>query len=74
MQLSTVTIDLSKQARIKTENHLMSFSHSSWQDCTYNVRSIGSYIIFCQGGPIDHSKHVPVPVDQSSSESEYNAE
>ena len=30
-------------------------------------------MIFYQGEPIDHGTHVPVPVDQSSSESEYNA-
>ena len=30
-------------------------------------------MIFYQGGPIDHATHVPVPVSQSSSESEYNA-
>ena len=36
-------------------------------------RSIGSYIILYQGGPIDHGTHVPGPVSQSSAESEYNA-
>ena len=36
----------------------------------YNYRSI--YHLY-QGGPIDHCTHVPVPVDQSSSEREYNA-
>ena len=36
-------------------------------------RSIGAYIIFYQGGPIDHVTHVPLPVAQSSVESEYNA-
>ena len=33
-----------------------------------------AYIIFYQGGPIDHGTHVPGPVAQSSAESEYNAE
>ena len=65
--------DLLRQASIKTENHLMAFSDSSWQDFPDTWRSIGAYIIFYQGGPIDHGTHVPVPVDQSSSESEYNA-
>ena len=51
----------------------MYFSDSSWQDCPYTGRSIGAYVIFCQGGPIDHGTHVPVPVAQSSAESEYNA-
>ena len=36
-------------------------------------RSTGAYIIFYQGGPIDHGTHVPVPVAQSSAESEYNS-
>ena len=29
--------------------------------------------MFYQGKPIDHCKHVPVPVSESSSESGYNA-
>ena len=36
-------------------------------------RSTGAYIIFYQGGPIDHGTHVPGPVSQPSAESEYNA-
>ena len=36
-------------------------------------RSTGAYIIFYQGGPIDHGTPVPGPVSQSSAESEYNA-
>ena len=65
--------DLLRQASIKTDNHLMDFSDSSWQDCPDTGRSTGAYIIFYQGGPIDHGTHVPVPVAQSSVESEYNA-
>ena len=64
--------DLLRQASIKTENHLMAFSDSSWQDFLDTVRSTGSYIGFYQGGPIDHVTHVPGPVAQSSAESEYN--
>ena len=51
--------DLLRQANIKTNNHLMAFSDSSWQDCPDTGRSIGAYIIFYQGGPIDHGTHVP---------------
>ena len=51
----------------------MAFSDSSWQDCPYNGRSKGAYIILYQGGPIDHGTHVPGPVSQSSAESEYNS-
>ena len=58
--------DLLRQAIIKTENHLMTFSDSSWQDCTYTGRITGAYIIFYQGGPIDHVTHVPGLFSQSS--------
>ena len=64
---------LLRQSSIKTENCLMAFSASSWQDCPYTSRSIVEYIIFYQGGTINHGTHVPGPVAQSSEESEYNA-
>ena len=51
----------------------MDFSDYSWKDCPDTRRSTGVYIIFYHGGPIDHGKHIPVPVAQSSAESEYNA-
>ena len=51
----------------------MAFSDSSWKDCTDTGRSTVAYIIYYQGGPIDHGTHVPGPVAQSSAESEYNA-
>ena len=66
--------DLLRQANIKTKNHLMAFSDSSWQDCTDTGIIAGAYIIFYQGGPIDHGTLVPGPVSQSSAESEYNEE
>ena len=62
--------DLLRQASIKTENQLMYFSDSSWKDCPDTVRSTGAYIIFYQGGKIDHGTFVPGPVAQSSAESE----
>ena len=61
-----------RQASIKTDNKLMYFSDSSWQDCPDTGGSKGAYIIFYQGGKIDHGTHVPGPVAQSSTESEYN--
>ena len=64
--------DILRQANLKTRNHLMTFSDSSWQDFPDTGRSTGAYIIFYQGGPIDHDTNVPVPVAQSSAESEYN--
>ena len=65
--------DLLRQASIKTKNHSMDFSDSSWQDFPDTGKSIGAYIIFYQGGPIDHGTHVPGPFAQYSAESEYNA-
>ena len=61
------------QDSIKTDNHFMDFSDSSWQDCTDTGISTGAYIIFYQGETIDHGAHVPGPVSQSSAEREYNA-
>ena len=34
--------DILRQANIKTKNHLMAFSESSWQDCPGTGRSTGS--------------------------------
>ena len=34
--------DLLRQANIKTKNHLMDFSDSSWQDCPDTGRSTGA--------------------------------
>ena len=65
--------DLLRQANIKTKNQLMAFSDYSWKDCPDTGRSTWAYIIFYQGGPIDHGTHVPGPVAQSSAESECNA-
>ena len=48
------------QASIKTENLLMFFSDSSWQYCPDNGISTGSYMIFYQGGPIDHGTNIPI--------------
>ena len=44
--------DLLRQASIKTENHLIDFSDSSWQYCPDTDISTGAYIIFYQGGLI----------------------
>ena len=49
----------------------MFLSDSIHQDCTYTVRDKGAYILFYEGVPIDHCKHVPGPVSQYSSKSEY---
>ena len=64
--------DLLVQNSIKTENHLMDCSDFFWQDCTDTGKSTVEYIIFYQGGPIDHGTHVPLQVDLSSEERDYN--
>ena len=65
--------DLLRQTIIKTKNKLMAFYDSSWKYFPYTGRSTGAYIISYQGGKIDHNTHVTRPVDQSITESEYNA-
>ena len=61
--------DLLRQASIETENQLMHFSDSIWQDCPDTGRSTGAFIIFYQGVPIYHGTHISGPVSQSSAES-----
>ena len=65
--------DLLRKFSIKTENHFMNFSGSSWQDYPDTGRGTGAYITFFQGGPIYHGTHVPRPIYQLSTKSEYNA-
>ena len=50
--------DLLRQASINTENQLMVFYNYSWQFFSYTGRSTGAYIIFYQGGTIDHDTHI----------------
>ena len=58
--------DLFRQASIKTKNQLMVFNDYSRKYFPDTDRSIGGYIIFYQGGPIDHGTHVTGPVSKSS--------
>ena len=51
----------------------MVFPDSSWQDFPDTGRGTGAYMIFYQGGTIDHGTHVSVPVAQSRAKSEYTA-
>ena len=48
------------------------FSRSIWKYFPNTGKITGAYIIFYQDGPIGHCTHVPVPMAQSSAESEYN--
>ena len=45
---------LLRQDIIKTDKQLIFFSDYSWQYFPWTGRSTGAYIIFYQGGPIDH--------------------
>ena len=56
--------DLLRQDNINTENQLMFLPDYSWKDWPDTGRSRGIYIIFYQGGPIDHGTHVPQTVSQ----------
>ena len=64
--------NLLRQDTIKTENQLTAFSDSSWKYCPETRINTVAYIIFYQGGTINHVTYVPGPVDQSGAESEYN--
>ena len=64
--------EILRQFSIKTENQLVAFSDYKWKVCSDTGRSTGAYIIFYQGGTIYHVTNVPIPVSQSSVESEYN--
>ena len=59
---------------MNTGKQLMVFLDSNWQEFPYTGIIIGAWIVFYQGGPIDHCTHVPGPVAQYSAESEYNSE
>ena len=52
----------------------MVFSDSRWKYWPDTGRSTGAYIVFYQGGSIDHFTHVPGAVFQYSAESEYYSE
>ena len=56
--------DLLRRASIKNDNQLMDLYDSIWQYFPDTGRSTDAYIIFYQGGPIDHGTHVPVPIAQ----------
>ena len=53
------------------EDIITTFSDSSWNDCVDTGRSTGGNITIMQGGPVDHSSHLPIPVAMSSGEAKY---
>ena len=56
--------DLLIEAIVNIDKQLVVLSDYIWKDCTDTGISIGSYIVFCQGGTIDHCIHIPGTVDQ----------
>ena len=61
-----------KVNNITPSRNLFTFSDSSWDDDFDTSRSTGGYLIFHQGGVVDHSSNMPGPVAMSSAEPEYN--
>ena len=55
----------------KTEETVLTFTDSSWNDCDDTGMSTGGYIILRQAGAVDYGSHLPVPVAMSSSAAEY---
>ena len=55
------------------EDTILTFTDSSWNDCVDTGRSTGGNCTIVQGGPVDHSSYLPIPVAMSSSEAEYIA-
>ena len=53
------------------EDTVVTFTDSSWNDCIDMGRSTGGNGSIMQGGPVDHSSHLPIPVAMSSGEAEY---
>ena len=53
------------------EDTVLTFTDSSWNDCIDTGRSTGGNCSIMQGGPVDHSSHLPIPVAMSSGEAEY---
>ena len=53
---------LLRQAIIKTDNHLIDISDSSWHYFPNIFRSTGAYVIFYQGETMDNVTHVFGPV------------
>ena len=53
------------------EDTVTTFSDSSWNDCVNTGRNTGGNITTIQGGPVDHSSHLPIPVAISRGGAEY---
>ena len=49
---------------IKTDSQLVVLSGFIWKEFSYTGIISGAYIVFYQGGKIDHCTHVPGPVSK----------
>ena len=54
-----------------TEESIITFTDSLWNNCKYTGRSIGGCISFCQIGLTNYGSHVSAHVAISSSEAKY---
>ena len=54
-----------------SEDTVITFTDSSWNDCVDTGRSTGGNLSLTQGGAVDYNSHLPVPVAMSSGEAEY---
>ena len=59
-----------KNIQISDET-VLTFIDSSWNDCIDTGRSTGGNITFRQAGAVDYGSHLPVPVAISSGEAKY---
>ena len=55
------------------EETIVTFTDSSWNDFVDMGRSTGGNCTIVQGGPVDHSIHLPISVAMSSGQAEYIA-
>ena len=54
-----------------SEDTIVTFIDSSWNDCVDTSRSTVCNISINQGGAADYSSHLPLPVAMSSGEADY---
>ena len=57
---------------VPPSRNMFTFCDSSWDDDHDTSRSTGGFLIFYQGGVVDHSSNMPDPIAMSSIEAEYN--
>ena len=69
---SSLLFQLLKNNNIQiSEDTVVTFADSSWNDCIDTGRSTGGNISLTQKDAADYSSHLPVPVEMSSGEEKY---